>query len=375
MGQVWRWLQQHALLGVSLSTWVAFLTLTAALFLCLRVLVGVVRRRLVARAGRTGLAYDAYLARLIERTWASTLLAVSAFVAVRFLGLWPPGTAQTSQIERAIRALVLLAVFLQVGRWGTSLIDTALHEGLRLARFPESTARTAIEVVRFFALSALWISIAILILGTFGIEITPLLAGLGVGGIAVGFALQRILGDIFCSVAIVLDRPFEVGDFIHAGDEIGTVERIGIKTTRLRSLGGEQVVFPNADLIQSRIHNFRLMTERRVVFRFNLAPVTAVGTLERVPQVVRTLIETVDRARFDRAHFATIGDAAFTFEVVYFVLDPNPGVAMDVQQQINLALLRVLAEIGAPLAQPRPVTAPAVSVAEPASQPTPRAPR
>ena len=136
-----------------------------------------------------------------------------------------------------------------------------MHRGFRYANFTETAAQTAFGVVRFFALVALWTSVTILVLSAFGVEVTPLLAGLGVGGIAVGFALQKILGDIFCSVAIVLDRPFEVGDFIITGDHMGTVERIGIKTTRVRSLEGEQIIFPNSNLLDSRIRNYKRMTE------------------------------------------------------------------------------------------------------------------
>jgi small-conductance mechanosensitive channel len=161
-----------------------------------------------------------------------------------------------------------------------------------------------------------------------------------VGGIAVGFALQRILGDIFCSVAIVLDRPFEVGDLIHAGEYMGTVERIGVKTTRVRSIGGEQIIFPNSDLLQSRIRNFRRMTERRVTFRFGVPSDTPPATLERIPGVVRSLIEGLETTRFERAHLTALGESSFTFEVAYFVLDPDPSRAMDVQQRINLELLR-----------------------------------
>jgi small-conductance mechanosensitive channel len=349
----WQVLQSRSALGVTLDRWALFLATTAGLFVVLHLARGAARKRLAARAARTGDLADASLAHLVERTWTSTLLAVAALAALGFGGLKSRLPGAGLDPDHTVRVLTLLVIFLQVGRWGTSLIDTALERGFRLAKLSESTAQTAIGVVRFFALAALWTSVAILALGTLGVEITPLLAGLGVGGIAVGFAMQRILGDIFCSVAILLDRPFEVGDFIEAGAYMGTVERIGVKTTRVRSLGGEQIIFPNSDLIQSRIRNFKRMTERRISFRFGVAHGTPAKMVERIPGLVRDIIEGTETTRLDRVHFAAFGDTGMNFEVVYFVLDPDMNRAMDVQQQINLELLAAFERLGIRFAQPR----------------------
>lgn len=330
--------------------WAAFAGLTVGLFLVLRVVLGIARKRQVERAARTGRALDAYLARLLEHTGPPILVAVAAFAAIRIIDLTPMTTAGAGRGDaaHAVRILALLALFFQFGRWGTGLIDMALDRGFRYARFSETASRTAFGVVRFFAMAALWTSVAILVLGTLGVAVTPLLAGLGVGGIAVGFALQRILGDVFCSVAIVLDRPFEVGDLIQAGDYTGTVERIGVKSTRARGVGGEQIVFPNSDLIQSRIRNFSRMTERRIAFRFAVPRSTPAATLGRIPGLVETIFAGLPGTRFDRAHFAAFGDSTFSFEVTYFVLDPDPDLAAEIQGRINLALARILEELGAP---------------------------
>jgi small-conductance mechanosensitive channel len=245
-------------------------------------------------------------------------------------------------------------LFLQAGRWGTSLIDTALEQGLRLTRYREAAAQTALGVVRAFAVTALWISVAILALGRLGIEVTPLLAGLGVGGIAVGFASQRILGDIFCSVAIVLDRPFEVGDLIQAGDFQGTIERIGLRTTRMRSIGGEEIIFPNADLLQSRIRNFQRMTERRVALRFAVPHGTPAETLQRVPDLLRAIVEGMERTRCDHAHLTGFVESGPIFEAVYYVLDPDAKVALEIQQRVNLGLVKALDGLGVRLAVAKP---------------------
>ncbi len=186
-------------------------------------------------------------------------------------------------------------------------------------------------------------------LGTLGIEVTPLIAGLGVGGIAAGLALRRILGDIFCSVAIVLDRPFEAGDLIQAGNDIGTVERIGVRTTRVRSLSGEQIVFPNADLIQSRLRNFQRMTERRVTFRFAVPLQTPADRLEQIPGLVGDLIRRLDSTRFEHAHLTTFGTGTYVFEGAYFVVDSDPLRALDIQQRVNLGMVRGLESLGVAL--------------------------
>ena len=352
MEHAWQTLEGRSVLGVPLLRWAEFLAFTVGPFLVLHIVTGLSRKRVVERAARTNRPADAYLARFLERTWTLTLLAGSALTALAFVDLRPTATAATGRVdvERTVRSLALLTLFLQVGRWGSSLIETALEQGFRYAKLREATAQTAIGVVRFFALAALWTSVAILVLSTFGIEVTPLLAGLGVGGIAVGFALQRILGDIFCSVAIVLDRPFEAGDLIQTGEYTGTVERIGVKTTRVRGLGGEQIVFPNSDLIQSRIRNLSRMVQRRVSFRFGVTDATPTATLERIPDLVRGLIDGIETTRFDRAHFVALGNSAFTFEVVYFVLDADTLLAMDIQQRINLGLIRAMEGMGVRLA-------------------------
>jgi small-conductance mechanosensitive channel len=187
----------------------------------------------------------------------------------------------------------------------------------------------------------LWAIAALVTLDNLGFNITTLMASLGIGGIAVALAVQNILGDIFSSVSIALDKPFVIGDFIVVDSFMGTVEYIGMKTTRLRSLGGEQIVFSNTELLKNRIRNYKRMQERRVAFEFGVAYETPAEELERIPQLVKEIVSNEKlETRFDRAHFKTYGDSALQFEVVYFVLDPDYNKYMDIQQDINLALLR-----------------------------------
>jgi small-conductance mechanosensitive channel len=189
-------------------------------------------------------------------------------------------------------------------------------------------------------------------LDNLGVDITALVAGLGVGGIAVGLALQDVLKDTFAALSIILDKPFELGDFVVVDDLAGNVEHIGIKTTRVRSLSGEQLVFGNGDLLSSRIRNFKRLVERRGLFTFGVLYSTPADTLERIPEMVREIVDGLETTRFDRAHFKAFGDSSMDFEVVYYVLDAEYLTFMDLQQAINLALVRRFADEGIEFAYP-----------------------
>jgi small-conductance mechanosensitive channel len=178
------------------------------------------------------------------------------------------------------------------------------------------------------------------------------LASLGVGGIAVALASQNVLGDLFASLSIHFDRPFVVGDFIIVDDLLGTVEQIGLKTTRVRSLHGEQLVFSNNDLLKSSIRNYKNMLERRVVFTIGLIYQTPYEKLVNVPDMIREIVEKEELARFDRAHFSSYGDSSPDFEIVYWVKVPDYNTYMDIQQRISLELFRRFSEGGIQFAYP-----------------------
>jgi small-conductance mechanosensitive channel len=180
-------------------------------------------------------------------------------------------------------------------------------------------------------------------LDNFGFNVATILAGLGVGGIAVGLALQSVLGDVIASFCIGLDEPFEVGDFIDLGEYKGTVEAVGLKTTKIRSVNGELLVLPNNDIVSSRIRNFKRMQERRVVFRVGVVYDTKLEQLGEIADLPRSVVETQSNVRLDRAHFVEFGDSSLNFEVVYFVLTPDYLEYMNIQQAINL---RIFEEFG-----------------------------
>jgi len=213
-------------------------------------------------------------------------------------------------------------------------------------------AVTTMQGLGFLARLVLGSVVVLVGLDHFGVNITAMVAGLGVGGVAVALAVQNVLGDLFASLSIVLDKPFVVGDFIVVGEQRGTVERVGLKTTRVRSLSGEQLVFSNSDLLSSRIQNFKRMDERRVSFRIGVTYQTPRSALESIPGTIRQIIESIDRTRFDRAHFASYGDFALLFEIVYYVLDSDYNVYMDVQQTINLRIHEAFEKDGIEFAYP-----------------------
>lgn len=323
---------ERTFLGNTLLQWV----LAVGIFLLVlplgRIVVRFLARRVRSVAGRTRTELDDLAADLLEGTkiWVFILVALWAGTLV-LLGPWNPRAATIAR----------LGILLQVGFWLADILRWYL-ERYRAERVAadDPGAATAIGAMSFLGRVALWAVVLLTALAMLGFEIGPALAGLGVGGIAVALAVQNILGDLFASLSIVFDQPFVIGDFIIVGDMPGTVEYVGLKTTRVRALSGEQLIFSNSDLLNSRIRNFKRMDERRVVFRFGVQYDTGHEKLNRISGIVREIIEGMEQVRFDRAHFASFGDSSLDFEVVYYMLVPDFTVYMDVQQAINLELYR-----------------------------------
>ncbi len=198
-----------------------------------------------------------------------------------------------------------------------------------------------------------WSLGVIFLLYNLGFEISTVIAGLGIGGIAVALAAQAVLGDLFSYFSIIMDRPFETGDFVILGDEhLGTIEHIGIKTTRIRSLGGEQIVLANSDLTNSRIKNYKRMQKRRVVFHLGVTYQTPAEKLKEIPGVIKEIVASTDGTAFDRAHFSSYGDSSLNFEVVYNVLSSDYNRYMDIQQAINLVIYEEFERRGVEFAYP-----------------------
>jgi small-conductance mechanosensitive channel len=258
----------------------------------------------------------------------------------------PPAVAKALQVGMTVVLAILgIRCMLSVVRYG--IFDMWLpHQGARVSLEPRLRGLMP-------ALSVLIWSIGLVfLLDNLGFDISAIVAALGIGGIAIGLAASAVLGDAFAYLAILGDRPFELGDFIIVDNYLGSVEHIGMKTTRLRSLGGEQIVFSNKDLTDSRLRNYKRMHERRIVFTVGVTYGTTLEQIKEAPQLIRSIIESLPDVRFDRSHFSTFADFSLTIETVYYVLSPDYNTYMDIQQAINLQIKDVFEQRGITFAFP-----------------------
>jgi small-conductance mechanosensitive channel len=273
------------------------------------------------------------------------LVAVSIYVGLSLPSL-------PARNSRWLEAAVSVAVFWQVGLWLSAGCMAWLDRKRRRCLENDPGRIGPLGIIALVARALVWILVVLLLLDNLGVDVTALVAGLGIGGVAVALALQNILGDLFASLAITLDKPFVTGDFLAVGESLGTVEQIGIKTTRLRSLSGEQIVIANADLLGSRVRNYGRMVERRVDLRLSLVYETALELLEAVPGMVRDVVDAQQGTRFGRCHLAGFGDHSLDFECVYFVLSADYDKHMDLLQSIHFGILRAFQRRGVEFAYP-----------------------
>ncbi|MEZ4334764.1 MAG: mechanosensitive ion channel family protein [Myxococcota bacterium] len=311
--------------------WGVALAVAFATWLALSLLRLVVLARIRRLADRVGVHRAAIVLQTLEKTRSLVLLVVSLYVGSLWLDL-PERSAGV------LRGIVTVALFTQVALWLIELVDAWLDRFRTVNLAENAAAVTSMAAVGFMLKLFVWVGALLLVLENLGVDITALVAGLGIGGIAVALAVQNILGDLFASLTIVIDKPFVVGDFLVLGDHLGNVERVGLKTTRLRSLSGELLVFSNTDLLGSRIHNYGAMYERRVLFGLGVVYQTSHAMLERIPGMLREAVEAQERVRFDRAHFKQFGPYSLDFEIVYFVLAPDYNLYMDIHQAVQLAI-------------------------------------
>ena len=336
---------QNLLESNDAAHWLIAVGIFVAVLVAVPVIRYVAARLFSSVSRRTGVAWGDALADILQRTSVLLFVPLAAYAAMLSL-------AFPQRVERATALFAIAALLLQVALWGNRAIGFWIRRKVETARGSDPDGATALSLIGFGARALLWIFVLLLGLDQLGFNITALLAGLGVGGIAVALATQNILGDLFASLSIVLDKPFVVGDFIVVDNLRGTVERVGIKTTRIRSLDGELLVFANADLLKSRIQNYQRMMERRVLFSIGVTYQTPQEKVGRITHWLREAVEAQAGIRFDRAHFKEYGDSALVFEVVYYVLTPDYNTFMDVQQAINLAIFGRFAREGVDFAYP-----------------------
>jgi len=324
------YLETTKLLDDTLLEWSIAVGLGIGTLLVLYLVLRIVRGRIAKIAAKTTMPWDDLVVEILSRTKLVTLVAVGAEVAAIRLALPTAG-------RHGLHVAVATVLLIQGGLWIGSLIDflVALQQKRHGA---DGATVTTINGLAIGARILVWSVVLLLVLDNMGLNVGALVTGLGIGGVAVALAVQNILGDLFASLSIVLDKPFVVGDFIVVGDLSGSVEHVGLKTTRVRSLSGEQLVFSNADLLGSRIRNFGRMFERRVVFSIGVTYDTPRSAIETIPKIIRESVEACDKARFDRSHFKEFGASSLNFESVYYVTVADYTAYMDIQQQINLAI-------------------------------------
>ena len=331
--------------GNKLSDWGLTATIATSLFLLLLFVRNFVITRWQHSAEQKQTPAVAKFVASVRRTTTFFLFMISVFTAIPWLRLEPTN-------EQFIRNLTMVALIVQAAIWLSYFFRSWIFEYLARKTTRDHVSLGTLNIFNFLTQLSVWSLAALLVLQNIGIDVTALITGLGVGGVAVALALQRILGDVLASLSIVFDKPFVAGDFILFGENMGTVEHIGVKSTLIRSLSGEQLICPNSDLLNTHIRNFKRMRERRVVFQIGVVYQTPYDKLVRIPGIFREAVEAQKKARFDRAHFNAYGDFALMFEIVYYVLSADYNVYMDTQQAINLMIFQCFEQEGIEFAYP-----------------------
>lgn len=333
------------LYGNTIRAWSVALALGLVALIALRTLQAVGAARLGALAARARIPAGDLFAEPVKRTRFLALLIVAIYVGSLALTL-------SERAHAVVAGLTVIVLLVQGAIWLVALLEAWLARYRERQLATDPAAVTTVSALGFLGKLAVWSAALLLALDNLGVDITALVAGLGIGGIAIALAVQNILGDLFASLSIVLDKPFVIGDFLIVGEHLGSVEAIGLKTTRLRSLSGEQLVFSNSDLLNSRLRNYGRMYERRAAFTIGVTYQTPREKLRRIPEIVREAVEREEKTRFDRSHFKEYGSFSLNFESVYYVLDPDFNLYMDIQQAINLRIHERFEEEGIEFAYP-----------------------
>lgn len=302
-----------------------FISLIAS-FVVIKILGYFIVKTIKRKKETTGSSLYDLLLRGVRQYLYPILYLAAAALSTRVLQ-WNPTLEKL--IDTGILAVIAIFVALFASMFAVLLFQ----------KYWDSTSNApAMKWMSILIKTVIWGIALILFLDNIGVKINSLLAGLGIGGLAIAFAAQTVLADIFCFFTILFDRPFEIGDFITVGEQMGTVEHIGVKTTRLRALTGEQLIFSNGDLTGSRIQNFKTLEQRRVLFSLGVTYDTKADTLKEIPGMIREIIEQISDTKFGRAHFSSYGDFSLNFEIVYFVLSNDYDRYMDIHQEINLRI-------------------------------------
>lgn len=331
-------------LGNSVRDYLIALTIFLVSVVVIRLLKSVLINRLQKWADKTRSTLDNLIVHTVTRFGIPALNFVALYFAIYSLSLSP-------KVHRVLEVATASVVAFFLIRLVSSLVRYFLEGYVRKQEHGEEKVNQVQGIILIITV-VIWALGLIFLFSNLGYDVTAIIAGLGVGGIAVALAAQNILGDLFNYFVIFFDKPFEVGDFIIVDEKLGTVDHIGIKTTRVKSLSGEQLVFSNSDLTNSRIHNYKRMQRRRVVFVFRVAYQTPAEQVKEIPEFVREIIKSKDIAEFDRVHLRSFDEWCMTYEAVYYVQSADYNVFMDTQQAINFEILDEFERRGIQFAYP-----------------------
>jgi len=339
---------QAPLYGVSTEDWIVAIVASVVCFLAIHTGVMLLRRALcrMADQGRADQPIAEVLKGTLARTSNVAVIAISLLVGVSLLDLAPPWDARVQHLSFIVLGLQLMLYLDRAVSIGTRRYF-AQHAGDEAA--PSTVANTLVGMA---VKAILWIVFLLAVLSNLGINVTTFVASLGIGGIAVALAVQNILGDLFASLSIAVDKPFEVGDAISVLNTSGTVEHVGLKTTRIRADSGEQIVISNADLLKNVVRNYKRMQTRRVQFPLRVNPATPAELAAGIPAELRAIIERQPDVRFERVHLKSVTQEALEFELVFYILNSSYNSYMDAQQAILLAAMQKFDELGVTINNP-----------------------
>ena len=316
--------------GNPLKDWAIAFGIVVVAFSLIKILRLPVLRRFKKWSERTTNSFDDFIVLAIEKCVIPFLYFVAIYGALHYLTL-------DTRINRVIEVALLFIITFYILRLLSSAVQYSIFTFLGRQENSETKQKQARGLILIFK-AIIWILGIVFVMNNLGYNVTTIITGLGIGGIAVALAAQTILGDLFSYFVIFFDRPFEIGDFLKVDDKLGSVEYIGIKTTRIRAISGEQLIFSNKDLTDSRVHNFKRMERRRVVFSIGVIYQTTAEQLRKIPEIIKEIIESIEGATFDRSHFSAFGDFSLNFESVYYIAGPDFTEYMNRQQNIYMQI-------------------------------------
>ncbi len=333
-------------LGNSALQWVTAVGSGVVLFVLLSLLAWLLRRQSREKTSQAEAGWWTLVKRLVEHTSWLFFLWLGVYTGLRFLNL-------SAAAATVVETVTIIFILLQLGAWVVVIVEYWLTRR-QIPKEGQAVSKAGpVGAVVVLAKIVVWTLVIILVLENIpGIHITTLIASLGIGGIAIGLALQKVLGDLFASLTISIDQPFVEGDAISVDQFSGEVEHIGLKSTRIRSGTGEQLIFSNSDLLESRIHNYKRMDHRLATFTLNVSYQTSHKKLQKIPKLIKEIIEAQEQVTFNRAHLKTIDVSALVFEVAYTMNSSDFTQYLDTQQKINLEILRRFDEDGIEFAYP-----------------------